>query len=84
MSVCNGLTFFFRMYGLFQTSFYFGYMALFSLALGIMCGKTFSYSALFVSVCVCMGVCVCVCVHSCVHRCVWRRRRDGRRLGMGV
>lgn len=27
------------MYGLFQTAFYFGYMALFSLALGIMCGK---------------------------------------------
>jgi len=27
------------MYGLFQTSFYFGYMALFSIALGIMCGK---------------------------------------------
>jgi len=28
-----------RMYGLFQTTFYFGYMALFSLALGIMCGE---------------------------------------------
>ena len=28
----------FRMYGLFQTAFYFGYMALFSLAMGIMCG----------------------------------------------
>ena len=28
-----------RMYGLFQTSFYFGYMALFSIALGIMCGN---------------------------------------------
>lgn len=27
-----------KMYGLFQTSFYFGYMALFSGALGIMCG----------------------------------------------
>lgn len=27
-----------RMYGLFQTTFYFGYMALFSIALGIMCG----------------------------------------------
>lgn len=26
------------MYGLFQTTFYFGYMALFSLALGVMCG----------------------------------------------
>nr|CAD7259028.1 unnamed protein product [Timema shepardi]CAD7570490.1 unnamed protein product [Timema californicum] len=26
------------MYGLFQTAFYFGYMALFSLALGVMCG----------------------------------------------
>ena len=26
------------MYGLFQTSFYFGYMALFSGALGMMCG----------------------------------------------
>lgn len=29
-----------RMYGLFQTSFYFGYMALFSAALGIMCGES--------------------------------------------
>ncbi|KAJ8870562.1 hypothetical protein PR048_029585 [Dryococelus australis] len=28
----------YRMYGLFQTAFYFGYMALFSIALGIMCG----------------------------------------------
>lgn len=27
-----------RMYGLFQTAFYFGYMAMFSLALGLMCG----------------------------------------------
>lgn len=27
-----------KMYGLFQTTFYFGYMALFSIALGIMCG----------------------------------------------
>jgi transmembrane 9 superfamily protein 3 len=27
-----------RMYGLFQTAFYFGHMALFSLGLGIMCG----------------------------------------------
>ena len=27
------------MYGLFQTTFYFGYMALFSIALGILCGK---------------------------------------------
>lgn len=32
--------FIFRMYGLFQTTFYFGYMALFSLGLGIMCGKS--------------------------------------------
>jgi len=31
-----------KMYGLFQTVFYFGYMALFSLALGLMCG-TFGY-----------------------------------------
>lgn len=31
-----------KMYGLFQTTFYFGYMALFSLALGLMCG-TFGY-----------------------------------------
>lgn len=31
-----------KMYGLFQTAFYFGYMALFSLALGILCG-TVSY-----------------------------------------
>jgi len=30
---------YFRMYGFFQTTFYFGYMALFSIALGIMCGK---------------------------------------------
>lgn len=29
-----------KMYGLFQTAFYFGYMALFSTALGIMCGKS--------------------------------------------
>lgn len=27
------------MYGLFQTMFYFGYMALFSIGLGVMCGK---------------------------------------------
>ncbi|XP_014262291.1 transmembrane 9 superfamily member 3 [Cimex lectularius] len=27
-----------KMYGLFQTTFYFGYMALFSIALGLMCG----------------------------------------------
>lgn len=31
-----------KMYGLFQTTFYFGYMALFSVALGILCG-TFGY-----------------------------------------
>lgn len=31
-----------KMYGLFQTTFYFGYMALFCVALGIMCG-TFGY-----------------------------------------
>ncbi|XP_057314270.1 transmembrane 9 superfamily member 3-like [Hydractinia symbiolongicarpus] len=38
-----------KMYGLFQTVFYFGYMALFSLALGIICG-TFGYvgTSLFV------------------------------------
>ncbi len=30
------------MYGLFQTAFYFGYMALFALCLGLMCG-TFGY-----------------------------------------
>ena len=30
------------MYGMFQTVFYFGYMALFSVGLGIMCG-TFGY-----------------------------------------
>ena len=29
------------MYGLFQTTFYFGYMALFSAGLGIMCGKCY-------------------------------------------
>ncbi|VDP22845.1 unnamed protein product [Soboliphyme baturini] len=34
----------FRMFGLFQTAFYFGYMAVFSLTLGIMCG-TFGYIA---------------------------------------
>ncbi|GFX52331.1 transmembrane 9 superfamily member 3 [Trichonephila clavipes] len=28
-----------KMYGLFQTAFYFGYMALFSAALGILCGE---------------------------------------------
>ena len=28
----------FRMYGLFQTVFYFGYMGLFSIALGVLCG----------------------------------------------
>ena len=33
----------FRMYGLFQTTFYFGYMALFSIGLGIMCGKLCSW-----------------------------------------
>jgi len=27
-----------KMYGFFQTTFYFGHMALFSIALGIMCG----------------------------------------------
>lgn len=32
-----------KMYGLFQTTFYFGYMALFSVGLGIMCG-TFGYA----------------------------------------
>ncbi|XP_014677091.1 PREDICTED: transmembrane 9 superfamily member 3-like [Priapulus caudatus] len=31
-----------KMYGLFQTTFYFGYMAMFCLALGLMCG-TFGY-----------------------------------------
>jgi len=38
-----------KMYGLFQTTFYFGYMALFSLGLGLMCG-TLGYvgTALFV------------------------------------
>jgi transmembrane 9 superfamily member 3 len=38
--VSNQLTFLIshRMYGLFQTVFYFGYMALFSGALGIICG----------------------------------------------
>jgi transmembrane 9 superfamily protein 3 len=29
----------YRMFGLFQTTFYFGYMALLSGALGIMCGN---------------------------------------------
>jgi len=36
------ILFLFRMYGMFQTVFYFGYMALFSLGLGLMCG-TFGY-----------------------------------------
>ncbi len=36
------MIFLFRMYGMFQTVFYFGYMALFSLGLGLMCG-TFGY-----------------------------------------
>ena len=42
-------SFSYRMYGLFQTAFYFGYMALFSLALGLLCG-TVGYigSSLFV------------------------------------
>lgn len=30
----------FRMYGFFQTTFYFGYMVIFSLGLGLMCGNT--------------------------------------------
>ena len=33
------LQFFNRMFGLFQTTFYFGYMALLSGALGLMCGE---------------------------------------------
>lgn len=38
-----------KMYGFFQTSFYFGYMALFSGALGLMCGTAgFIASSLFV------------------------------------
>lgn len=37
------------MYGLFQTAFYFGYMALFSIALGIMCG-TVGYIGAYVFV----------------------------------
>ena len=35
------------MYGLFQTTFYFGYMALFSVGLGIMCGKLADFAYLF-------------------------------------
>lgn len=38
------------MYGLFQTVFYFGYMALFSIALGIMCG-TIGYIGADIFVC---------------------------------
>ena len=30
----------YRMFGLFQTVFYFSYMALGSMALGVLCGKT--------------------------------------------
>ena len=47
--LANWLHFFPRMYGLFQTAFYFGYMALFSLGLGVLCG-TVGYigSSLFV------------------------------------
>ena len=41
----------FRMYGLFQTAFYFGYMALFSSALGIMCGKL-HFILMLMAVCV--------------------------------
>ncbi|KAK2162514.1 hypothetical protein LSH36_97g06008 [Paralvinella palmiformis] len=48
-----------KMYGLFQTTFYFGYMALFSIALGVMCGKLILV-ILYSFNCVC--VCVCVCV----------------------
>ena len=45
----NFSTCLYRMYGLFQTAFYFGYMALFSLGLGVLCG-TVGYigSSLFV------------------------------------
>ena len=39
LSLSLSLSFFVRMYGLFQTTFYFGYMALFSIGLGLMCGK---------------------------------------------
>jgi len=50
----------FRMYGLFQTTFYFGYMALFSLALGIMCGQWFVLLVLwyFGNKCVCLYCCL--------------------------
>ena len=34
------MLFSYRMYGLFQTTFYFGYMALFSSALGMMAGMS--------------------------------------------
>jgi transmembrane 9 superfamily member 3 len=37
------------MFGLFQTSFYFGYMAVFCVALGVMCGMVgYVSSSLFV------------------------------------
>ena len=36
------------MYGLFQTTFYFGYMALFSMALGLMCGKYHDVTSTFI------------------------------------
>lgn len=32
-----------KMYGLFQTAFYFGNMALFSIVLGIMCGEYYQH-----------------------------------------
>lgn len=59
------------MYGLFQTSFYFGYMAVFSTALGIMCGelmctslfsqrKAFVFTFYLAFVCRQMWNCMCI------------------------
>jgi len=38
VNITNLIFLFYRMFGLFQTAFYFGYMALFSGPLGIICG----------------------------------------------
>lgn len=51
------LSSYFRMSGLFQTTFYFVYMALFCLGLGIMCGKSCG-----------AGFRACVCVLLCYRR----------------
>ena len=62
----------FRMYGLFQTAFYFGYMALFSSALGIMCGKL-HFILILMAVCAHVNFELCVmavCAHVNFELCV--------------